>query len=136
VHGLHRTGASGQGLLHQHVVDPGIDPARQRQHQRDGLAGAQAMRLGGEQPRELDELAGRVLHARWPREFGAAGQAHGPFGEQHGLSPWRAQRSARLFLVAPRRQAVGTDVAVAGHAPAQQRRERRADADLHVHLVA
>ena len=53
-----------QHLLLGDVVDPAVHAARQRQREVDAVADAQPLGLASKHPGELDELAGRVLHAR------------------------------------------------------------------------
>jgi hypothetical protein len=76
--------------------------------------------------RQLDELAGRVLHALGPRHAPAVVQAH-RVADAHATPAL-----AHLLLVHLGRQALGGDLALAGEAHGQQ----DADVQLHRRLVA
>ena len=58
-------------------------------------------------------------------------------GREHDRRATRLlERQPRRFVVAPRREALLAEIAVAGHAARDQRREAGADGDVQVHLVA
>jgi len=130
--GRHLAKRKAQRLFAGHVVGPALQLAADGQRHLDRAAHAQRVGLGGEQPRQLHELAGFVLRAG-QGGHGLAVAQHHLLGAETQLPAPRAAEQHLLLAVEPaRRQALRGEFALAGDVA----RQHRADGGGQVHLVA